>query len=74
MTYKAKLKQISSVDAGGFVDVWFEVLIDGENLYPNMHILCKPEEVEATMEQATRALKEQRETAELIPDDLEITI
>lgn len=72
--YKAKLKSVSSVDAGGYVEVFFEGYVDGELKYPNLTTYCHPEQVEQKMQEVLQSLKERVEIAEAIPENLEVTI
>ena len=81
MAWKAKLKNTSNVDAGGYIEANFEIYEVAENpeledtlLYPNCTVYCFPNELEDKMTATMQSLKNRIEVANNIEPNLEVTI
>jgi hypothetical protein len=72
--WKSKLKSKSSVDAGGEIEIWFEIWVDDELKYPFVKAICKPDEVSQKMEAIMKDLQDAIEVTESIPDNLEVIL
>lgn len=65
MSWKAKLKDISQVDSGGFVEANFEIWdttdaeLEDTLIYPNCRTYCHPDEVKDRMKATIKSLKQQ---------------
>ena len=80
MAWKAKLKNTSEVDAGGYIEANFEVYeeapegLEDTLIYPNCLVYCFPDELQDKMKATMQSLKDRIEMANNIEPNLEVTI
>ncbi len=72
MSWNVKNISASELDAGGFVEFSFEVLQDGEVLYPNAKVYCLSEERDAKIVEWVRCQKDRIEAIETMTDELDM--
>jgi hypothetical protein len=72
--WKAIIKLKSSVDAGQQAEYTYDVTVDGEVKYPNLKVICIPENLQDLVATRVRELKSQVEKNEEIELPMEIEI